>query len=158
MPKWIHDRASLLMAKNPSMPEGEAWAIATQQAHATGHSPKGYGTSNGKEVANEKYTTPEDDEQKAAPKSKTAGIVFPFNSALVDAFCGELTLIAEMKKMAFENLPPPPTGLAQIKSTIPKPTMSLKGRHSTVAKSHTTPPVSPASEKQPVAEAPQVRT
>lgn len=31
MPKAIHDRAKLLMRKNPNMPEGEAWGIATNQ-------------------------------------------------------------------------------------------------------------------------------
>lgn len=68
MPKWIHDRARHIMAKNPSMPESEAWAIATQQSHALGKSPKSYGTVKGREEAKDKYSTPEDDK-------KTAGVL-----------------------------------------------------------------------------------
>lgn len=67
MPEWIHNREQHIQAKNPSMPEGEAWAIATQQAHATGKSPKGYGTSQGRHEAKEKYTTPGDDKKTADP-------------------------------------------------------------------------------------------
>jgi hypothetical protein len=36
MPAWIHNRAEHILAKNPSMPKGEAFAIATQQSHAVG--------------------------------------------------------------------------------------------------------------------------
>lgn len=68
MPKWIHDRAKRLLDHNPSMPEGEAFAIATQQAHAVGKSPKGYGTAEGREVAREKYDTPKDDQKTAGPR------------------------------------------------------------------------------------------
>ena len=32
MPKWIHDRANHIRAKNPEMPESESFAIATLQA------------------------------------------------------------------------------------------------------------------------------
>lgn len=31
MPKMLHNRAMLIMRKNPKMPESEAWAIATKQ-------------------------------------------------------------------------------------------------------------------------------
>jgi hypothetical protein len=73
MPAWIHDRADHIRAKNPSMPESEAWAIATQQSHALGKSPKSYGTVKGRAKAKAKYKTPEDDVKKANPeKSKTA--------------------------------------------------------------------------------------
>lgn len=37
------------------MPKGEAFAIATQQSHATGHTPKSYGTASGKMKAKKKY-------------------------------------------------------------------------------------------------------
>jgi hypothetical protein len=53
MPKWIHDRAEHILAKNPSMPKSEAWAVATQQSHAVGKTPKGYGTAEGRHVAEE---------------------------------------------------------------------------------------------------------
>lgn len=68
MPQWIHDRAKHLQEKNPDMPASTAFAIATQQSHATGHSPKGYGTASGRKKAKEKYKTPDDDEQRANPK------------------------------------------------------------------------------------------
>lgn len=67
MPKFIHDRAQHIMDKNPSMSESEAWAVATQQSHALGKSPKGYGTDEGKRVAKKKYSTPSNDEKIANP-------------------------------------------------------------------------------------------
>lgn len=66
MPEWIHERAKRLQAKNPDMPEGEAFAIATQQSHALGKSPKGYGTVSGKIEAKKKYDTPKDDQKTAS--------------------------------------------------------------------------------------------
>lgn len=67
MPKWIHDRARHIQAKNPEMAESTAFAIATQQAHATGKSPKGYGTTEGRQQAKAKYPTPKDDKKTADP-------------------------------------------------------------------------------------------
>lgn len=49
------------------MPDSTAFAIATQQAHATGKSPKSYGTSEGRREAKEKYRTPSDDKKAADP-------------------------------------------------------------------------------------------
>ncbi len=45
MPAFIHDRAEHILAKNPKMDKSKAFAIATQQSHALGKSPKKYGTS-----------------------------------------------------------------------------------------------------------------
>lgn len=67
MPEWIHNRAEHILAKNPDMSKSQAFAIATQQSHATGHTPKSYGTPTGKHVAKEKYDTPKDDTQTANP-------------------------------------------------------------------------------------------
>lgn len=67
MPQWIHSRAEHLLARNPSMPKGEAFAIATQQSHAGGHTPKGYGTAQGKREAKAKFDTPKNDVQTANP-------------------------------------------------------------------------------------------
>lgn len=68
MPKFLHDRAKHILAKNPDMPESEAFAIATQQSHALGKSPKGYGTAEGRQEAREKYDEPRKHyEQKADP-------------------------------------------------------------------------------------------
>lgn len=47
MPEWIHNRAEHLLAKNPSMSKSQAFAIATQQSHALGKTPKSYGTKAG---------------------------------------------------------------------------------------------------------------
>lgn len=67
MPKWIHDRARHIQAKNPEMSESTAFAIATQQAHATGKSPEGFGTTKSRQEAKAKYTTPGDDKKTADP-------------------------------------------------------------------------------------------
>lgn len=58
MPAFIHDRAQHLLAKNPKMSKSQAFAIATQQSHALGKSPKGYGTKQGKQEAKAKYDKP----------------------------------------------------------------------------------------------------
>lgn len=78
MPSWIHGRAEHLLAKNPSMPKSMAFAVATQQSHALGKSPKGYGTAEGKRTAKAKFDTPKDDQKKANPgglkSDKLAGV------------------------------------------------------------------------------------
>lgn len=53
------------------MPEHEAFAIATQQAHATGNTPKGFGTSEGKATAKAKYPHPSEYKQSANPSHKS---------------------------------------------------------------------------------------
>ncbi len=58
MPQWIHNRAEHLLAKNPSMDKSTAFAIATQQSHAKGKSPKSYGTKQGRREAKAKYNQP----------------------------------------------------------------------------------------------------
>jgi hypothetical protein len=58
MPEWMHNRAMHILAKNPEMGKSQAFAIATQQSHATGHTPKSYGTSEGKQEAKAKYDDP----------------------------------------------------------------------------------------------------
>jgi hypothetical protein len=77
MPKWIHDRAEHIKAKNPSMNESTAFAIATQQAHATSKAPKNYGTAEGRSEAKNKYDTPRDDNKTADPGefSKESGLL-----------------------------------------------------------------------------------
>lgn len=58
MPAWIHNRAEHILAKNPSMNKSQAFAIATQQSHKMGKTPKGYGTAEGKREAKAKYDKP----------------------------------------------------------------------------------------------------
>ena len=48
------------------MDKGQAFAIATQQSHSLGKSPKGYGTVEGRREAKNKYDTPEDDKKTAS--------------------------------------------------------------------------------------------
>jgi hypothetical protein len=87
MPQWMHDRARHIQAKNPEMPESEAFAIATQQSHALGKSPSGFGTEEGHRKAKLKYTTPGDDKKTADPGGlgKEAGIGGRVKSFLGDA-------------------------------------------------------------------------
>lgn len=66
MPAFIHNRAEHLLAKNPSMPKSMAFALATQQSHALGKSPKDYGTPEGKAEAKKKYDGPKKDYKKTA--------------------------------------------------------------------------------------------
>lgn len=55
------------------MPKSEAFAIATQQAYAADKAPSNYGTSEGKQKANKKYSKPSNDyEQTSDPKEKTS--------------------------------------------------------------------------------------
>lgn len=67
MPRWIHARAKHILAKNPDMDKSQAFAIATQQSHATGKSPKGYGTEEGKSEAKSKYQDPKSMVKKPNP-------------------------------------------------------------------------------------------
>lgn len=77
------------------MPESESWAIATQQSHAVGKSPKGYGTAEGRQKAKEKYDTPGDDKKTADPKTKEASLIgYPLNPVMLEAFTDEMKKIA----------------------------------------------------------------
>lgn len=106
MPQWIHDRADHILSKNPSMPKGEAFALATQQAHAVGKSPKGYGTSEGRATAKAKYPTPGDDK-------KTAAVYAAFNDELLRYAQGkEAGLLDAAKRFALTDVGGPP-GLLQ---------------------------------------------
>jgi hypothetical protein len=74
--KWIHDRAKRIMEKGDVQDRyGEddgksvAYAIATQQAHKMGKTPKkkgGYGTSEGRSEAKSKYDKPREEYRKTA--------------------------------------------------------------------------------------------
>ena len=132
------------------MPESESFAIATQQSHATGHSPKGYGTAEGRHEAKEKYTTPGDDEQKASGKSKTSSIFVP---ALLGGFCDEIQKIAGL-------LPMPENSLSEIKTPSPKPSSSnpLKKSITAYSQPKSLAPTSPSAGAQPTSGAPAVRT
>jgi len=64
--KWIYQRAKRLRAKNPEMEESTSFAIATQQAHKVGKSPKGFRTKGGVAEARSKYQLPRKEYRKTA--------------------------------------------------------------------------------------------
>lgn len=88
MPKWIHDRAMSLkkdMKKTygPEKAEQVAFAVATQQAHRLGKSPKTFkskvtgkketfGTPVGRAIAKEKFDKPKKEYQKTASLRRAA--------------------------------------------------------------------------------------
>lgn len=164
MPKWIHDRARHIQAKNPSMPEGEAWAIATQQSHAVGKSPKGYGTAEGRHKAKSKYKTPSDDKKTADPghrgeKSsiKTAGIDSPLPAALLEGFSDEIKKI-KVAQTTMSSVAPKPTVPSTLTSTIPRNTMkTTTPRYSQVNPAAAMQPA-PTSNVQPMLSPPPVRS
>jgi len=95
MPAWIHNRAEHILSKNPAMPKSQAFAIATQQSHATGHTPGGYGTAEGKQKAKRKYRKSQSEyTQTADPssKSKTSSLAF------LKGFSDEMKKIAANKR------------------------------------------------------------
>lgn len=166
MPQWIHDRARHIQAKNPEMPESQAFAIATQQSHSLGKSPKGYGTAEGKRTAKQKYKTPGDDKKTADPGGK--GEAFEKAARLehlapfVDSFSDELHKIANLGN----GLPMPLPGMTDsdnkaqvgtIKSTAPKDT-TKPGSSPKYTKVNAGTSVSQIAQHQPVLAAPPVRT
>jgi len=64
--KWIYMRAKKLRKKNPDMEEGTSFAIATQQAHKVGKSPKGFRTREGVATAKAKMYKPTKEYRKTA--------------------------------------------------------------------------------------------
>lgn len=97
MPQWIHSRAEHLLAKNPSMSKSTAFAIATQQSHKVGKTPKGYGTAEGKREAKAKYDKPKKEYTKASNPGdletpKLAGLVkvSSMRSELIDITLSKL--------------------------------------------------------------------
>lgn len=64
--KWIHDRAHRIMEESPETPKSMAYAIATQQGHKVGKSPKGFRTSEGVATAKAKFDRPKKEYQKTA--------------------------------------------------------------------------------------------
>lgn len=155
MPEWLHNRARHIEAKNPSMPESEAFAIATQQSHAVGKTPKGYGTSDGKREAKQKYDTPGDDKKTADPggigeKMEKVAYLVPFMTAFAD----ELEKIANMSGQS--DLPNP-TQIGTVKPTTPID-LSKPGKVPKYSKVNSGISTSPIAQHQSVLAAPPVRT
>jgi len=140
MPKWIHDRADHIRAKNPEMPKSQAFAIATQQAYATGKQPKAksWGTREGKIEAHQKYDAPKSAYKKTADPSHKTKIAM--NLSLWKGFVDELTKISMpvvgASKKLFSQLPTavkiPKTPAATSAMSAVKPKMT--GYSSTMPK------------------------
>ena len=64
--RWIHDRAHRIMQDSPETPKSVAYAVATQQAHKVGKSPKGFRTPSGVATAKQKMRGPMKEYQKTA--------------------------------------------------------------------------------------------
>lgn len=65
--RWIHDRAHRIMQEGDT-PKNVAYAIATQQGHAVGKSPKGFRTPAGVARAKSKYDQPRGYRKTASDK------------------------------------------------------------------------------------------
>jgi len=63
--KWVHDRAHGIM-EDGKTPKDVAYAVATQQAHKVGKSPKDFRTPSGVHEAKMKYDSPKSEYQKTA--------------------------------------------------------------------------------------------
>jgi hypothetical protein len=95
MPAWIHDRADHIRSKNPGMPKGEAFAIATQQSYVAGKAPSKYGTTEGRRKAKKKYNGNESEyELKANPSHK---VKTSENLILWKGFSDEMQKIAAVQ-------------------------------------------------------------
>ena len=102
MPAWIHNRAKHLLAKNPSMAKDTAFAIATQQSHKTGKTPKDYGTSEGKREAKEKYDKPKKEYKKTA---NPGDLDTPKLAQWMHGFLDELKKLAGVDEMRMNPKP-----------------------------------------------------
>lgn len=147
------------------MPEGEAFAIATQQSHAVGKSPKGYGTSEGRHKAKAKYDSPSDDKKTADPggvgakfeKSKEASLLRSgsFDLDLIRGFSDELQKIAGAGLVKTAQDPTGPSTVSQIKSMVPRP--SIRANAPKYTKVNTDSQPSPVQSHQPMVSPPPVR-
>jgi len=115
MPEWVHNRAEHILAKNPDMPKSQAFAIATQQGHALGKTPKSYGTRAGRREAKSKYDTPKDDKKTANPGNLESEKMATYQEIKLAAMRQEMF---EMLKMALVGAPPPPGAVKRTAKTI----------------------------------------
>ena len=138
MPAFIHDRAEHILAKNPKMSKSMAFALATQQSHALGKSPKGYGTSEGKAEAKKKYDGPKSDYKKSAnpgglksPKMEKGAML---NTVMLGAFSDELDEIIKeggLGSFLMQEIPgtkPWIIGNSQVISRGAKPAATAAGK------------------------------
>ena len=86
---WIYRRAARLREKNPDMEEGTSFAIATQQGHKVGKSPKKFRTAEGVRTAKSKMTGPIKEYRKTAT----------INESAIAAFVDELEKISRQREV-----------------------------------------------------------
>lgn len=132
------------------MPESQAWAIATQQAYASGKAPKSYGTKEGRREAKRKYDEPKGEYvQTADPKSKTASssshtASTSTNLTMWEAFDDELQKIASnMAVPKFQN-PDGSTATVRVKKTVYNQKTALTHRRPNYTQVHSEPQNAPA--------------
>ena len=98
------------------MPKSESFAIATQQAHAAGKTPKSFGTPMGKHIAKKKYDEPKSAYKKTADPgniAKTSGV----RLAVLAGFSDELQKIAAATTVSDVTKAIKPPGLKPPKLT-----------------------------------------
>jgi hypothetical protein len=141
------------------MPEGEAFAIATQQSHALGKSPKSYGTPKGRHEAKQKFDTPKDDTKTADPGNigeKTAelfGSDVRLLAPLLNGFTDELVKIANLSGVTGHKGTLNPTRAGALQGTSPVKVNSTPSVPVT-----TTPPMAPETRAAPsLSQAPPVK-
>lgn len=138
MPQWIHDRADHIRRKNPGMEKSQAFAIATQQSHAAGKSPKGYGTPEGRREAKRKYDEPKRSYvQTANPsqKSKTASSL-----AFWKGFTDEFVKIAMTTPKHVMSMGRPPKAPKLTPTSMPRDTAPMSPPQSLLSTKSTQPP------------------
>ena len=162
MPEWMHSRAKHIMAKNPEMPESQAFAIATQQMHALGKSPKGYGTAKGKHEAKAKYDTPKDDTKTADPGhigeklAELSGNGSSYLAPFLGSFSDELQKIANISAIMKPEATIKSKPYTQVNSVVPNaglgntkgPTNSAGAKPSAVPEAQQSPAASVANTLQ----------
>ncbi len=139
MPKWIHDRADHIRADNPGMKKSTSFAIATQQAYATGKAPKkDFGTPEGKREAHQKYDEPKSEyKQTADPSHKSKTSTIHLVSLL--GFADELQKIAQTTTA--------PTSVGDVRKALSAEGTSLTKRKPSYSKTRKEPlPITSPSE------------
>lgn len=116
--KWVHDRAHRIMEDSPDTPKHVAYAVATQQAHKVGKSPKDFRTSEGVHVARIKYNEPKSQYQKtAAQMNRPFTVLGASKTASIDAYFGDPLL----KQAAIESF------IAELEAIEKEASLGLKG-------------------------------
>jgi hypothetical protein len=127
--KWIHDRANRIMEDSPETPKNVAYAIATQQGHKVGKSPKGFRTSQGVSDAKAKYELPKSDYQKTAQYAgffdelQKIGSFAAQDVPEEDKAQANTSFNKSRKVATFGSRKPPDPNIRAVATNIPRPEM-----------------------------------